>query len=105
MELWILWVLRVFRLLFGIQMIEIAVKQVEPVQRGEELIAIAEMILANLRRGVSMELQQLGDGRVCILQSLFRARQADFQQTRAERMLAGYELARPAVQLCWHSNL
>src|SRR5262249_7605688 len=46
------------------------------------------MVLADLRRGVTMRLEQLGDGRIAVLQSLLRARHADLEQAGSEWMLS-----------------
>ena len=49
----IIWVLR---LLLGIQVVKIAVELIEAVNRGQKLIAVAEMVLAELLLTVSMPL-------------------------------------------------
>src|SRR5262249_42922738 len=46
LEGWVLGIIRVLRLILGIQMIEVAEEHVEAVHRRQELVAVAEMILA-----------------------------------------------------------
>jgi hypothetical protein len=46
--------------------VEVAVELVEPVEGGQILIAVAQMVLADLRRGVAVRLEQLGDGGVSL---------------------------------------
>jgi len=41
-------VVRVFRFFLGVEVVQVAVELVEPVNGGEELVAIAEMVLAEL---------------------------------------------------------
>ncbi|HEU4899330.1 MAG TPA: hypothetical protein VFX88_17465, partial [Actinomycetota bacterium] len=40
-----------------------------PVHRGQELVAVAEVVLPELPGGVAERLQQLGDGRVLGLEA------------------------------------
>src|SRR5215469_3995836 len=56
-ESWVLWVVRQFRLLFGVQMVEIPKKLIEAVSRRQELVAVSQMVLAKLRRGIPQRLQ------------------------------------------------
>src|SRR5258708_18192357 len=56
LERWILRIVRIFRLIFGIQMIEIAKELIETVHGGQEFIAVPEMILAELSGRVSLRL-------------------------------------------------
>src|SRR5882724_3250927 len=46
-----------------------------------------EMVLADLRGGIAVRLEQFGDCWVLVLDTLLGGRQADCQQTRAERRL------------------
>jgi hypothetical protein len=57
----------------------------------QELVAVAEMVLAELSGCVALRLEQLGNGRVLVRQPLLCARQADLQQPGAQRGLAGDE--------------
>ena len=56
-------VVRVFRFLFGIQVIEIAEELIEAMHGGKEFVLVPQVVLAELARGVTKRLQQLGDGR------------------------------------------
>src|SRR5580704_12146366 len=55
--------------------------------RGQEFIAIPQMIFANLRRSVALWLKQLSDRRILILYALFGPRQPYHQKTRAKESL------------------
>jgi hypothetical protein len=48
------------------------------------LVAVAEVVLAELAGGVALGLQQAGDGRVLDLHALLGARHADLGQAGAE---------------------
>ena len=52
------------RLVFGIQVIEVAEELVEAVHRGQEFVAVAEMVLAELPGRVALRLEQFGNGRI-----------------------------------------
>ena len=84
-------VLRVVRLLQRIEVVEDAVELVEAVDRGQVLVAIPQVVLADLRGRVAEGLEDVADRRIGILQALFRRGQADFQQPGAERRLPGDE--------------
>ena len=80
-----------FRLFLGVEVVQVAVEFVEPVNGRQELVAVAEVVLAELAGGVSERLEQLGDRRVFLPQAEGCARQADFGQPGAQAMLAGDE--------------
>ena len=52
------------RLLLGVEVVEVAEELVEPVDRRQVLVQVAEVVLAELAGGVAVVLEQLGDGRV-----------------------------------------
>ena len=79
------------RFFLGIQVIEIAEELVEAVHGRQIFIAVAEVVLAELAGGVAERLQQLGDGRVFLLQADGGAGHADLGQAGADRILAGDE--------------
>ena len=60
----VLGIVRQFRLLFSVQVIEVTEKFVKSMHGRQVFIAIAEMVLAELAGGVADGLQQVGDGRV-----------------------------------------
>jgi hypothetical protein len=64
MELGILGILRIVRLLHGVEVVQDAVELVEAVDRRQVFVAVAQVILADLRRSVAKGLEQLGDRRV-----------------------------------------
>src|SRR5262249_45612438 len=94
-ELRVLRIVGILRLLFGVQVIEVAEEFVEAVRRRQELVAIAEVILAELPGGVSQRLQDLGDGRIFGLQAEIGSRQSDLGETGTNRRLAGNERRAP----------
>src|ERR1700730_12434655 len=63
-------IVRIFRLLFGIEVIEIAIKLIEAMYCRQVFIAIAKMILADLRGGITASFEQLCNGWVFVLYSL-----------------------------------
>ena len=74
LELGVLRVVRVLRLLLGVQVVEVAEELVEAVGRRQELVAVAEVVLAELAGDVAQRLQQVGDRRVLRLQARGRRR-------------------------------
>ena len=60
-----------FRLVLGIEVIEIAEELVEAMHRWQKLVAVAEMVLAELSGRVALRLEQIGNGRVLVRQALF----------------------------------
>ena len=62
------------RLFLGVQVVEVAEELVEAVHRRQVLVAIAEVVLAELAGGVAERLEQLGDRRVLGLQADGRRR-------------------------------
>jgi hypothetical protein len=91
----ILEIVRMLRLLLGVQVIERAVELVETVRRGQVLVAIAEVVLAELAGLVAPGLEQLGDRDVAGLQALPRTRQPHLEHAGAEAGLAGDEACAP----------
>ena len=73
----------VFGFFFGIQVIKVAEEHVEAVDCRQEFVEIAEVVLAELPRRVALRLQEFGNRRILVGQSLLRCGQADLQQPRA----------------------
>ena len=90
-ELGILGIVGQFGLFLGVEVIEVAEEFVESVHGRQEFVAVAEVVLAELAGGVAQRLQQLGDGRVFLLQADGGARHADLREPGADRVLAGDE--------------
>ena len=76
-------------------MVEVAVEFIEAVVGRQHLVPVAQMVLAELGRGVAEVFEYLGHGDGRILQALRGARHADLGQPRARDALAGDE-SRPA---------
>jgi hypothetical protein len=65
---------------------------VEAVHHRQELVLVAEMVLAELSGGVAERLQKFGNGRIFFrLQADVRARLPDLRQPRSNRVLPGDE--------------
>ena len=84
----ILRVIDILRLLEGVQVVEHAGVLIEAVQGGQVLIAVAEVILAELSGGITEGLEQLRDGRVLVADPLLGTGHAHLGQTDAEGTLA-----------------
>src|SRR5262249_4783184 len=87
----VLRIILVLGLLLGVEVIKIAEEFIETVNRRQELVAVTEMILAELCGGVALRLEQLRNGRVFVGEALLRAGQAYLQEPGAQRRLAGDE--------------
>src|SRR5262249_34267869 len=71
----ILGVVWVFRLLLGIQVIEVPEELVEAMDRRQMLVAVTQVVLAELARGVAQGLHDVGDTRIFRPQPQLRAGQ------------------------------
>ena len=87
----LLGVIAQFRLFLGIEVVEVAEELIKAVHRRQMLVAIAEVVLAELARAVALGLEQLGDGGVFILEALLGPRQAHLAEPGAVDALAGDE--------------
>src|SRR6516165_3584541 len=72
-------------------MIEVPEELIETVNRGEEFVAVAQVVLAELARSIAERLQQVGDRRIFLLQAERCAGQANLGQAGADGRLAGDE--------------
>jgi hypothetical protein len=61
------------------------------VNRRQELVAVAEMVLAELPGRIAERLEQLGERRVLVRKAFLRAGQPDLEQAGAHRALPGDE--------------
>ena len=84
-------VVRVLHLGVCVQVVEVAVEFVEAVRGRQELVAVAQVVLAELAGAVAQRLEHLRDRRVLVRKSLRRADQPDFRQANAHGVLAGDE--------------
>src|SRR5262249_53956910 len=87
----ILRIVRQLRLFFGIEVIEIAEKDIEAMHRRQVLIAVAKVILAELPGGITEGFEQLGDRRILFLQPYGCPRHADLRETGANGVLSADE--------------
>jgi hypothetical protein len=84
-------VVRVLRVLLGVQVVEVAEELVEAVRRRQVLIAVAQVVLPELAGRIAERLQELGDRRVLGRDPDLRTRYADLAQAGAVDALAGDE--------------
>ncbi len=88
------------RVLHRIEVIEIAEELVEAVDGRQELVEIAQMVLAELAGGVALRFERSGDGDSLGWQSGLGSRPGRPWSSRCEWVAAPVtKLARPAVQL------
>jgi hypothetical protein len=95
LEVGVLRIVRVLRLLLGIQVVEVAEELVEAVRARKVLVEVAEVVLAELTRRISLGLQVGRDGHVLLLQAEGRTGQAHLGEARADRRLPGEERGAP----------
>jgi hypothetical protein len=107
-ELRILWVVRVFRLLFGIQVVEVAEELIEAVVGGQKLVLITQMVLPKLPGCITERLEKFRDARVFPTQAdvsrLFRlkyvAKKNWWYFFEREKSVQYELLSEPASQTC-----
>ena len=87
----VLGIVGILRLLLGVEVIEIAEELVEAVYGRQMLVAVAEVVLAELAGGVAERLHDVGDARIERPEAKLGAGQADLGQAGADRRLAGDE--------------
>src|SRR5262245_23841672 len=87
LELRILRIVGVLRLLFRIQVVEIPEKLVETMRGRQKLVAVAEVVLAELPAGVAERLQDVGNRWVFGSKSEIGTRKPDFREAGADRRL------------------
>ena len=89
------------RVLHRVEVIEVAEELVEAVDGGQELVEVAEVVLAELARGIAHGLERRGDGHRLRGDADGRAGLADRGHAGADRQLAGDEVraARRAARL------
>jgi hypothetical protein len=75
-ELGVLGIFGVLGLILGIQVIKISEELIEAMNGGQELVAVAKMVLAELPGRVAERLEQFGERRIFIRQPFFGSRQS-----------------------------
>ncbi|GJE44654.1 hypothetical protein AEGHOMDF_3843 [Methylobacterium soli] len=80
-----------FRLFLGVEVVEVAEELVEPVHGRQRLVAVADVVLAELAGGVAEVPEQAADGRVELAHSHGRAREADLAEPGPDDVLPGEE--------------
>ena len=90
-EFGILGIVRLFGFLFGVEVVQVAEELVEAVHGGQVLVAVAEVVLAELAGGVALRLERGRDRRILRLQAQRRPGQTHLGQAGAVRVLAGDE--------------
>jgi len=79
----------VFRLLFGVEVVEVAIELVKAMVARQEFVLVAQVVLAELAGGIAVGLEQLGNRRVFGLQAEVSAGETHFGQSGADWVLAG----------------
>ena len=87
----VLRIVRQLRLFLGVEMIEVAEELVEAVHRRQRFVAVADVVLAELARGVAEVLEQAADRGIELAHAHRRAGEADLAQAGADDVLAGEE--------------
>jgi len=87
-ELGILRIVRQLRLLFGVQVIEVAVELVEAVHGRQHLGPVAQVVLSKLTRGIAVRLEQPGDRGVFLLHAEIGPGHSHLAEARPEDALA-----------------
>ena len=80
-----------FGLVLGIEVIEVAEELVEAVHGGQEFVAIAKMVLAELTGRVALRLQQFSDGRIFGRQPFLGGGKTYLEQPGSQRTLSSYK--------------
>ena len=70
-------------------MVKVAKELIEAVHRRQMLVAVAQMVLAELTGHIALGFQKRGDGRVFVAHSLRRPRQANLGEAGPDRRLPG----------------
>jgi hypothetical protein len=60
----VFWIVGVFGLILGVEVIKIAKELIEAMHGWQELVAVAEVVLAELCGRIALRLEEFGDGRV-----------------------------------------
>ena len=87
----VLRIVRQFRLFLGVEVVEVAEELIEPVHGRQRLVAIADMVLAELAGGVAEVLEQAADRGIELAHAHRRAGKADLGEAGADAVLAGEE--------------
>jgi hypothetical protein len=90
----------VLRLLLGVEVVEVAEELVEAVHRGQMLIAIALMVLAELPGRVALDFSTVAIVTSALLPAFLRAGMPTLVMPVRTGTLPPRNAARPAVQLC-----
>ena len=82
--------------LFGVQVVEVAEELVEAVDGRQVLVAVAQVILAELAGRIALRLEHFGQRGRCRLQAQLGARRTDGRQAAANRVLPRDERCSPS---------
>jgi hypothetical protein len=94
-------VIGLLRFFLGVEVVQVAVELVEAVPGRDELVAVAQMVLADLGGHVALGPEQVGQRRVFGLDALQRTGHAHRRQAGAHRKLAGDERRPPGGATGW----
>ena len=97
---WILRIIGVFRLIFGIQMIKVPEEFIEAMNGRQEFVSITQMVLPELPGRIALRFEQFGDGRVLRRQPLFAPGNPTFNSPVRSGLWPVIKAERPAVHDC-----
>ena len=87
----VLRIVRQLRLFLGVEMVEVAEELVEAVHGRQRLVAVADVVLAELAGGVAEVLEQAADRGIELAHAHRRAGEAHLGESGADAVLAGEE--------------
>ena len=90
-ELGILGIVRILRLLFGVEVIEVAEELVEAMDRRKEFVAVAQMVFSKLSGRISQRFHDVGYRRIFRSETDVGSRQTNFGQAGSYWRLSGYK--------------
>ena len=84
----VLRIVRIVGFFLGIEVVEVSEELIESVHGGQMLIAIAEVVLAELAGGIAETLHEIPNRRILEAETKRRARRADLGEACTDRRLA-----------------
>ena len=84
LKLGIFGIVGVFGFFLRIQVVEVSKEFIETMGRGQHIIAVAQVVFAELASGISLGLEQGGNGGIFFFHALGGARQAYFGEAGAD---------------------
>src|SRR5262249_22539409 len=83
-EFRVLWIIGIFRLFFGVEVIEVAKELVESVDGGQEFVTVAKVVLAKLPTDVAHWFKQFRNRRILCLEPKWGSRQPNLRHSTTD---------------------